>query len=84
MNYSSVYSYLPDCSPEEEARENFVNVTVTSKPSTELPITDFQDFVSDMQKTISSLRKQVRILNIYMHTHTRTRSHIHTHILLCL
>lgn len=36
-----------------------VNITVSPKSSTEPSIKDFQDFVADMQKTITSLRKQV-------------------------
>lgn len=44
----------------EEGEQNPVNVTVSHHKSTELSINDFQDFVSEMQKTITSLRKQVR------------------------
>lgn len=47
-------------SPAEDAPENLVNVTLTSQQSTEPSLNDFQDFVVDMQKTITSLRKQVR------------------------
>ncbi|XP_061699023.1 peroxidasin isoform X1 [Syngnathoides biaculeatus] len=46
----------------QEARKSFVNVTLTSKKSTDPPVSEFQDFVSDMQKTITSLRKQIKRL----------------------
>ncbi|CAG5866190.1 unnamed protein product, partial [Menidia menidia] len=49
-------------SSEEEPRGGVSNVTVTSRKSTEPSIHDFQDFVSDMQKTITSLRKQIKRL----------------------
>ncbi|KAM9708996.1 peroxidasin homolog isoform 2-T2 [Menidia menidia] len=49
-------------SSEEEPRGSVSNVTVTSRKSTEPSIHDFQDFVSDMQKTITSLRKQIKRL----------------------
>uniref|UniRef100_A0A9J8DFM0 Peroxidasin n=1 Tax=Cyprinus carpio carpio TaxID=630221 RepID=A0A9J8DFM0_CYPCA len=39
-----------------------VNITVLPKSSTEPSIKDFQDFVADMQKTITSLRKQIKRL----------------------
>uniref|UniRef100_A0A9J8BV80 Peroxidasin n=1 Tax=Cyprinus carpio carpio TaxID=630221 RepID=A0A9J8BV80_CYPCA len=39
-----------------------VNITVSPKSSTEPSIKDFQDFVADMQKTITSLRKQIKRL----------------------
>ena len=57
--FSFVFSYLFIFSPEDGTKENAVNVTLTSKASTEPTANDFQDFVSDMQKTITSLRKQV-------------------------
>lgn len=38
-----------------------VNVSLPVKASTEPSLNDFQDFVVDMQKTITSLRKQVKI-----------------------
>ena len=57
--FSFVISYLFTFSPEDGAKENAVNVTLTSKASTEPTANEFQDFVSDMQKTITSLRKQV-------------------------
>uniref|UniRef100_A0A8C7KPL2 Peroxidasin n=1 Tax=Oncorhynchus kisutch TaxID=8019 RepID=A0A8C7KPL2_ONCKI len=46
----------------EDATENLVNVTLTSHQSTEPSLNDFQDFVVDMQKTITSLRKQIKRL----------------------
>uniref|UniRef100_A0A4W5MMV8 Peroxidasin n=1 Tax=Hucho hucho TaxID=62062 RepID=A0A4W5MMV8_9TELE len=46
----------------EDAPENLVNVTLTSQQSTEPSLNDFQDFVVDMQKTITSLRKQIKRL----------------------
>jgi len=42
-----------------EDAQTAVNVTVSPKSSTEPSIKDFQDFVADMQKTITGLRKQV-------------------------
>ncbi|CAL8299347.1 unnamed protein product [Boreogadus saida] len=51
-----------ETSPEDGAKENAVNVTLTSKASTEPTANDLQDFVSDMQKTITSLRKQIKRL----------------------
>uniref|UniRef100_A0A8C8EQS4 Peroxidase n=1 Tax=Oncorhynchus tshawytscha TaxID=74940 RepID=A0A8C8EQS4_ONCTS len=48
--------------PAEDATENLVNVTLTSQQSTEPSLNDFQDFVVDMQKTITSLRKQIKRL----------------------
>uniref|UniRef100_A0A8C5CX67 Peroxidasin n=2 Tax=Gadus morhua TaxID=8049 RepID=A0A8C5CX67_GADMO len=51
-----------ETSPEDGTKENAVNVTLTSKASTEPTANDFQDFVSDMQKTITSLRKQIKRL----------------------
>uniref|UniRef100_A0A8K9UH19 Peroxidasin n=1 Tax=Oncorhynchus mykiss TaxID=8022 RepID=A0A8K9UH19_ONCMY len=48
--------------PAENATENLVNVTLTSQQSTEPLLNDFQDFVVDMQKTITSLRKQIKRL----------------------
>ncbi|XP_053365553.1 peroxidasin [Clarias gariepinus] len=38
------------------------NETLSSKSNTEPPVNDFQDFVVDMQKTITSLRKQIKRL----------------------
>lgn len=61
------------CSPVEEGVESLVNVTVTSIKSTEPSINDFQDFVSDMQKTITSLRKQVSVCTS---THTLRDTHL--------
>ncbi|XP_061599190.1 peroxidasin homolog isoform X3 [Cololabis saira] len=46
----------------KEAQGSLSNVTVTPKKSSEPSIGDFQDFVSDMQKTITGLRKQIRRL----------------------
>lgn len=43
----------------KEAQETLSNVSVTSKTISQPLISDFQDFVLDMQKTIKSLRKQV-------------------------
>lgn len=51
--------FINICSPAEETIESLVNVTVASRKSTEPSINNFQDFVSEMQKTITSLRKQV-------------------------
>ncbi|XP_026789759.3 peroxidasin [Pangasianodon hypophthalmus] len=41
-----------------------INVTLSSKSNTEPPVNDFQDFVMDMQKTITSLRKQIKRLEV--------------------
>lgn len=41
--------------------KTIINATLSSKSITEPPVNDFQDFVMDMQKTITSLRKQVRL-----------------------
>ncbi|XP_064190296.1 peroxidasin isoform X1 [Anguilla rostrata] len=49
-------------STAEEPSERLANVTLATKPSTEPALNDFQDFVVDMQKTISSLRKQIKRL----------------------
>lgn len=38
-----------------------MNATLSSTSITEPPVNDFQEFVTDMQKTITSLRKQVRL-----------------------
>lgn len=59
------------CSHLEEATKSHINVTVTSKKSTDTPVSEFQDFVSDMQKTITSLRKQVNscIRNLEIRSH---------------
>ncbi|KAJ8288623.1 hypothetical protein COCON_G00012820 [Conger conger] len=46
----------------EDPRERLANVTLATKPSTEPSLNDFQDFVVDMQKTITSLRKQIKRL----------------------
>ncbi|XP_017287235.1 peroxidasin isoform X2 [Kryptolebias marmoratus] len=51
----------------KEAQETLPNVTVTSKASGEPLISDFQDFVLDMQKTITSLRKQIKRLEARLH-----------------
>ncbi|XP_064881722.1 peroxidasin isoform X2 [Oncorhynchus nerka] len=55
-------SIQQNISPAEDATENLVNVTLTSQQSTEPSLNDFQDFVVDMQKTITSLRKQIKRL----------------------
>ncbi|XP_014065781.1 peroxidasin isoform X2 [Salmo salar] len=55
-------SIQQNISPAEDAPENLVNVTLTSQQSTEPSLNDFQDFVVDMQKTITSLRKQIKRL----------------------
>nr|XP_046222557.1 peroxidasin-like isoform X2 [Oncorhynchus gorbuscha] len=55
-------SIQQNISPAEDATENLVNVTLTSQQSTEPSLNDFQDFVIDMQKTITSLRKQIKRL----------------------
>ncbi|XP_021440239.2 peroxidasin isoform X2 [Oncorhynchus mykiss] len=55
-------SIQQNISPAENATENLVNVTLTSQQSTEPLLNDFQDFVVDMQKTITSLRKQIKRL----------------------
>ncbi|XP_020356522.2 peroxidasin isoform X2 [Oncorhynchus kisutch] len=55
-------SIQQNISPAEDATENLVNVTLTSHQSTEPSLNDFQDFVVDMQKTITSLRKQIKRL----------------------
>ena len=59
LMFSFLISYLFIFSPKDGAKENAVNVTLTSKASTEPTANEFQDFVSDMQKTITSLRKQL-------------------------
>ncbi|XP_017332074.1 peroxidasin [Ictalurus punctatus] len=41
-----------------------INATLSSKSNTEPPVNDFQDFVMDMQKTITSLRKQIKRLEV--------------------
>ncbi|CAB1449261.1 unnamed protein product [Pleuronectes platessa] len=53
---------IPENSSAEGTTETVVNVTLTSKTSTEPSTNDFQEFVSDMQKTITSLRKQIKRL----------------------
>lgn len=58
-----MFFYISLCSPVEDTVESLVNVTVTSKKSTEPSNKDFQDFVSDMQKTITSLRKQASLIS---------------------
>ncbi|CAB1335023.1 unnamed protein product, partial [Coregonus sp. 'balchen'] len=55
-------SIQENSSPAEGAPESLVNVTLTSQQSTEPSLNDFQDFVVDMQKTITSLRKQIKRL----------------------
>ncbi|CAM4650438.1 unnamed protein product [Leuciscus chuanchicus] len=55
-------SNITDNSSTLEDAHTAVNVTVSPKSSTEPSIKDFQDFVSDMQKTITSLRKQIKRL----------------------
>ncbi|KAF7645831.1 hypothetical protein LDENG_00197590 [Lucifuga dentata] len=50
---------IQDTSP---AAGSPLNKTATFKQSTEPSINDFQDFVADMQKTITSLRKQIKRL----------------------
>ncbi|XP_077587554.1 peroxidasin [Stigmatopora nigra] len=49
-------------SATERAKISLVNVTATSTKSTDPPVSDFQDFVYDMQKTITGLRKQIKRL----------------------
>ncbi|GAA6096931.1 peroxidasin homolog [Tachysurus ichikawai] len=41
-----------------------VNATLSSKSITEPPVNDFQEFVTDMQKTITSLRRQIKRLEV--------------------
>uniref|UniRef100_A0A672R5U5 Peroxidasin n=1 Tax=Sinocyclocheilus grahami TaxID=75366 RepID=A0A672R5U5_SINGR len=55
-------SNLTDNSSALEEALTAVNITVSPKSSTEPSIKDFQDFVADMQKTITSLRKQIKRL----------------------
>ncbi|XP_050958877.1 peroxidasin homolog [Labeo rohita] len=55
-------SNLTDNSSTLEDTPTAVNVTVSPKSGTEPSIKDFQDFVADMQKTITSLRKQIKKL----------------------
>ncbi|KAG7465745.1 hypothetical protein MATL_G00156750 [Megalops atlanticus] len=50
----------------EDATERLSNVSLASKPSTSL--NEFQDFVVDMQKTITSLRKQIKRLEARLST----------------
>lgn len=54
-----VFVFIFHYSPVESAIEIPVNVTVNSQKKTEPSISDFQDFVFEMQKTITGLRKQV-------------------------
>uniref|UniRef100_A0A3Q2ZI23 Peroxidasin n=1 Tax=Kryptolebias marmoratus TaxID=37003 RepID=A0A3Q2ZI23_KRYMA len=63
---SAEYSYKEE-KPANKAQETLPNVTVTSKASGEPLISDFQDFVLDMQKTITSLRKQIKRLEARLH-----------------
>ncbi|XP_052342064.1 peroxidasin homolog isoform X2 [Oncorhynchus keta] len=49
-------------SPGEGTPENLVNVSLTWQQSIEPSLNDFQDFVVDMQKTITGLRKQIKRL----------------------
>ncbi|KAJ7988928.1 hypothetical protein DPEC_G00314270 [Dallia pectoralis] len=49
-------------SPATGPPENIANVTLASQQNTETTLNDFQDFVVDMQKTIKSLRKQIKRL----------------------
>ncbi|TSM77386.1 Peroxidasin [Bagarius yarrelli] len=44
--------------------EIIVNATLSSKSNTEPQVNDFQEFVMDMQKTIISLRKQIKRLEV--------------------
>ncbi|KAJ8290609.1 hypothetical protein GJAV_G00015230 [Gymnothorax javanicus] len=46
----------------EDPSERLVNITLQAKPSREPSLNDFQDFVVDMQKTITGLRKQIKRL----------------------
>uniref|UniRef100_A0A8L0DQF5 Peroxidasin n=1 Tax=Oncorhynchus mykiss TaxID=8022 RepID=A0A8L0DQF5_ONCMY len=46
----------------EGTPENLVNVSLTWQQSIEPSLNDFQDFVVDMQKTITGLRKQIKRL----------------------
>uniref|UniRef100_A0A8C9SQK1 Peroxidasin n=1 Tax=Scleropages formosus TaxID=113540 RepID=A0A8C9SQK1_SCLFO len=47
---------------ERHAAEPLFNVSVAAKPGIEPSPNEFQDFVADMQKTITSLRKQIKRL----------------------
>lgn len=53
-------------SPAEGTPENLVNVSLSWQQSIEPSLNDFQDFVVDMQKTITGLRKQVRTVVYYI------------------
>uniref|UniRef100_A0A1A8LEU1 Peroxidasin homolog n=2 Tax=Nothobranchius pienaari TaxID=704102 RepID=A0A1A8LEU1_9TELE len=72
---SAEHSYKdqkPANSVQEESslkqdEESPANVTLTSKKSGEPSPGDFQEFVSDMQKTITSLRKQIKRLEARLH-----------------
>ncbi|KAK6307082.1 hypothetical protein J4Q44_G00222300 [Coregonus suidteri] len=55
-------SIQENSSPAEGTPENLVNVSLTWQQSTEPSLNDFQDFVVDMQKTITGLRKQIKRL----------------------
>ncbi|XP_017546292.1 peroxidasin [Pygocentrus nattereri] len=48
--------------PSFEEDRTIVNVTLAPQSSTEPSLNEFQDFVTDMQKTITSLRKQIKRL----------------------
>lgn len=53
-------------SPQQDAEESATNATAaSSRRRTEPSANDFQDFVSEMQKTITSLRKQVSWYILY-------------------
>ncbi|XP_057200052.1 peroxidasin homolog isoform X1 [Triplophysa rosa] len=54
-------SFTNNHSTLEEAQVT-INTSVSAQSSTEPSIKDFQDFVTDMQKTITSLRKQIKRL----------------------
>uniref|UniRef100_A0A674DMC5 Peroxidasin n=1 Tax=Salmo trutta TaxID=8032 RepID=A0A674DMC5_SALTR len=55
-------SIQENSSPAEGTPENLVNVSLTWQQSIEPSLNDFQDFVVDMQKTITGLRKQIKRL----------------------
>lgn len=58
-NVCNIYIIYLYCSASKGSLESLGNITATSRKSNNPSINDFQDFVSEMQKTITSLRKQV-------------------------
>uniref|UniRef100_A0A7N8X7U1 Peroxidasin n=1 Tax=Mastacembelus armatus TaxID=205130 RepID=A0A7N8X7U1_9TELE len=57
---------IQENSLEDKVMQHLVNITLSSKKSTEPSTNNFQDFVSDMQKTITSLRKKIKRLEAHL------------------